>query len=193
MCRDEALAAVERQRGKLVRWMVRHCGSYAEAQDMAAEVVALAAEAADLPGEPRALRSWLVGKAQTVARRERRRRRRRRQTLGSERALESLVGDTGLTFEDIVPDGARPIEDGICRRQISQRVLGVLDTWPAEERDLLLATAAGATYVETARTLGISKYQVRRHVILLRRKLLAGLDAETAAELTELIGRRAGP
>jgi len=195
--RDEVLARVERMRPALLVWMVRQCGSFADAQDLVGEVMAIAVAAEALPSSPTELRAWLIGRAETVARRERRRRARQARVLGQAMSLDERLSSAApsslLVLGDTIADDERPLEELCGAQEICRRVLRQLEAWPAGERELLLQVAAGGTYAVVGRQCGLSRFAVRRRVLHLRRRLLAELDAETAAEVKALLGPSTRP
>lgn len=191
MGRDETLAQVARQRPALLRWMVRRCGSYAEAQDLVEEVVELAVAADALPSRPAALRAWLLRRCETVIRRARRDWCRQERCLGQRLSLDEAphaAHDAGLRVGDTIAAPQPRLDEALARRELCRVVLRHLAAWPATDRELLLTPATGEQGRALRERLGLSRFAQRRRVLRLRRRLLAQLDDDTAAEIRELIG-----
>jgi len=195
--RDEVLARVERMRPAMVVWLARRCGSYAEAHDLAAEVIALAAEADGLPEEPAALRRWLVARGEAVARRATRRWARDERVLGQvlslDEPLSAADGGSGLVLGDVVAARQPPLDDALGSRQLLNAVLHQLESWSETDRQLLLQTADGAAPPALRRHHGLSRFALRRRIMRLRSRLLSELDDDSAAEISRLIGPLPGP
>lgn len=183
------LDAVLRQRRMLLRFIVRRCGSWSEAEDIYSDLLLLAMRL-ELPDDPEQLTRWLLRRAVGLCSDRERSRRRAIARIGRIRSLdEPLPGafDGGKVLADVVGGGGPEVPELLAGRQLSAAVLAALATLDPAERRLLLAAIETPVQVLAAQE-GITRHQLRGRLRRARRALFAALAPDDAAELRRLLG-----
>jgi DNA-directed RNA polymerase specialized sigma24 family protein len=175
---------VAAQRAPLLRFVVRHGVTWTDAEDLVHDVLAAACEVR-LPADLAARRAWLYRRARSACHNWARARSRQAVHVGwlslddgvperSERLrVADTVGDPAPTAEQRLTEQSSCQAVAVAMRQLSR----------TDQRLLCIGDTPGAQTL-AARRRCCSRHQLRRRILVARRRLLARLDPITAEEVT---------
>ena len=193
--RDARAAVVLRYRPLIVRFLVRRCKSWDEAEDVFQDLL-LSVLDSPLPRDPDERRRWLVGRARGLLHTRRRREESTRDAAGQVvlhlpwlDSLATAAVERG-ELDAVIPDPAAGPETLVADRALLQRVTEAMQRLAWRDRRLLLEVAEGATIKAVAERRGCSRHRVYRRLVRARARLCAALEPELVEEISRLLGAR---